>query len=413
MNPIESLRMSLRAIRGHRLRSLLTTLGVAIGVAAVITFVTLGASLQADVLGQVTGQQTPSMTVTAGPTDAGPGSPGPQQAVFTEHDVAEIRNVTGVRDVIPIGSVPISGIRTRGQTLGYNRLTATTPKFFDYRQDAEFVAGEPFELGAREVVINEPALALFDENVSLGQRIGVVRPDGTLVNATLVGVVESNGGPFGDSSFPEVYVPTDPFYTNQLESPNQGVEQRVYPTLMVVATDFPTVEAVEGRVVRYLKEESDARELKSESFSFTVRTPQDLIDQIQDLLNTFTAFVTGIAVISLVVGSIGIANIMLVSVTERTREIGIMKAIGAQNRDILQLFLVEAVVLGVVGAVVGTLLGILGGWAATRYVELPMTFPVEWAGIAVVVGLLVGVVAGLYPAWDAARTDPIDALRYE
>jgi len=96
------------------------------------------------------------------------------------------------------------------------------------------------------VVINEPALALFDENVSLGQRIGVVRPDGTLVNATLVGVVESNGGPFGDSSFPEVYVPTDPFYTNQLESPNQGVEQRVYPTLMVVATDFPTVEAVEG-----------------------------------------------------------------------------------------------------------------------------------------------------------------------
>ena len=95
------------------------------------------------------------------------------------------------------------------------------------------------------------------------------------------------------------------------------------------------------------------------------------------------------------------------------REIGIMKAIGAQNRDILQLFLVEAVVLGVAGAVVGTLLGVLGGYVATRYVELPMTFPVEWAGVAVVVGLLVGAVAGLYPAWDAARTDPIDALRYE
>jgi len=100
-------------------------------------------------------------------------------------------------------------------------------------------------------------------------------------------------------------------------------------------------------------------------------------------------------------------------VTERTQEIGIMKAVGAQNRDVLQLFLLEAVLLGVFGAVAGVPVGILGAYAAAEYVGLSLVFPLEWFGIAVAVGLLVGVVAGLYPAWNAARTDPIDALRYE
>ncbi|MFC7115131.1 ABC transporter permease [Natronoarchaeum sp. GCM10025703] len=144
-----------------------------------------------------------------------------------------------------------------------------------------------------------------------------------------------------------------------------------------------------------------------------MQTNEQFVEQIQNVLNTFTGFITGIAVISLVVGAIGIANIMLVSVTERTREIGIMKAVGFQNRDILQLFLVEAVILGLIGSVVGILVGILGGYAVTRVLDLPFTFPLEWAVIAVVVGIVVGVVAGLYPAWDGARTDPIEALRYE
>jgi putative ABC transport system permease protein len=324
-----------------------------------------------------------------------------------------VRNVSGVRAVVPTGEVPISGLVVAGRTIGYNQLTATTPAFFDVRPDAEFIAGRAFESGAAEVVINEAALALFEENVSIGERVVVVRPDGTRVNATLVGVAETGGGFFDGSSFPEVYVPTDPFYQNRLESPAEGDEQRVYPSLTVVATEFRVVEDVEQRLLTYLQTDSDARYLVPDSYGFAVQTPQDLVDQIQNLLSTFTTFVTGIAVISLVVGSIGIANIMLVSVTERTREIGIMKATGAQNRDILQLFLVEAVVLGVVGAVVGTVLGVVGGYVATWYVELPLTFPAEWAGIAVVVGVLVGVLAGLYPAWDAARTDPIDALRYE
>jgi putative ABC transport system permease protein len=102
-----------------------------------------------------------------------------------------------------------------------------------------------------------------------------------------------------------------------------------------------------------------------------------------------------------------------VSVTERTREIGIMKAVGAQDRDVLQLFLTEAVVLGGVGSVLGVAVGLVGGFVATAALDLPLLYSPGWAAVAVVVGVVVGVLAGLYPAWNAARVDPIEALRYE
>jgi putative ABC transport system permease protein len=413
VNSIESLRMSVRAIRGHRLRSVLTTLGVAIGVAAVITFVALGASLQADVIGNVAGDRAPSMQLAAVPETQQGGPPGPEQAVFTDHDLGEFRNLTDVQAVVPSGTVTVSGLAVGGQTLGYNRLTATTPGYFEYGRAGEFAAGGPFALGQRELVLNEAAAGLFAANVSVGDTVAVVRQNGSRVNATVAGITTADAGVFGNQPLPQVYVPAAPFYETRIDAPSRSAPQRVYPSVTVVATDFESVETVQERVRGYLDADSDARSLKPGNYEFRVQTIEDLVDQIRSLLDTFTAFVTGVAVISLLVGSIGIANIMLVSVTERTREIGIMKAVGAQNTDVLQLFLVEAVVLGVVGAIAGIVLGAIGAVAATAYVGLPLAFPVEWAIIAVAVGIVVGALAGLYPAWSAARTDPIDALRYE
>lgn len=419
MDAWESVQMAWRAIRGHRLRSTLTTLGVIIGVGAVITFVTLGASLQGAIIGEVAGQQSPAMTLSATPEgDEGRSWDDGGQAVFTEHDIEQLQNLKDVAHVVPESDVPISGVSSRNQTIALDSVTATTPGYFEQSGNGNFSAGGPFSSGAREVVLNAPAATTFETNVSVGDTVTLVRQNGEAVNATVVGILEPSGSSGGEmfgggQSQPAIYGPADPFYETQLTSPATGEQQRVYPQVTVVASNFEQVEAVKERVTTYLQEDSDAAELKSDSYSITVQTNQGMIDQIQSTIETFTGFITGIAVLSLVVGAIGIANIMLVSVTERTREIGIMKAVGAHKRDILQLFLVEAVILGVIGSIAGTLVGVVAGYAATQFIGLPLTFPLEWIGIAIAVGIGVGVISGLYPAWDGARTDPIDALRYE
>ncbi|WP_433632376.1 ABC transporter permease [Halomicrococcus sp. NG-SE-24] len=411
MDPAETLRMSLRAIGSHRIRSSLSAFGIVIGIAAVVTLATLGTSLQADIVSQVAGDSAPNMYAWAGQSNGQPGASA--QPVFTSHDVTAIRSLDGVADVVPRGFVATASVTYRGNTVSQSNVVATTPAKFDGQ---EFAAGGPFEQGSRQVVLNPLAARMFDRTASVGDRVTVRLSDGRRVEATVAGVLNSSQGTDqfeGQSSVPRVYVPTDPFYGQTVESPSQGVDQRVYPLLTVVAEDHEDVPAAKRQVRRYLRRNSDAATLRPDAYSFHVRTDEDLVEQVREILNTLTTFVTSIAVVSLVVASLGIANVMLVSVTERTREIGIMKAVGAQNSDVLQLFLLEAVLLGVFGSLFGVALGALGGYLATEYVGLPLVFAVEWVPIAVVVGIGVGVVTGLYPAWSAARVDPIDALRYE
>ncbi|SIR53658.1 putative ABC transport system permease protein [Haladaptatus litoreus] len=411
MDAREVFRMSWRSIRGHKLRSSLTTLGVIIGVAAVIALATLGASVQASIIGDVGGEEAQQIYVWAAP-EGQQGAPGAgAQPVFSERDIDRIEEIEGVESVIPRGSVPTSGLRYGNDTVARSDVVAITPAYFD---GAEFESGGAFSNGENEVVLNTAAATQFDQNVTVGDSISILRANGTGVNATVVGVLNGSAsrGPFeGFASQPRVYTPTDPFYETSVEI--DGENRRVYPLLTVVATGPDAVEPARDEMLRYLEDDSDAASLMPTDYGFSARTNEELLQQVQDLLNTLTGFVTGIAVISLVVGSIGIANIMLVSVTERTKEIGIMKAVGAQRRDVIQLFLVEAVMLGLLGALLGTPVGVGAAYIVAGYIDVSLTFPLEWFAIAIAVGVLVGVVAGLYPAWSAARTDPIDALRYE
>lgn len=421
MDLVETFRISWLNIRSHKLRSVLTTLGVVIGVAAVITFVTLGAGLQADIVQTIAGDNADILYVSAeSGSDSGLPSVGGGETVFTTHDVERIRDLDGVAGVAPQGGIVTSSVTHENSSVSRQWVSVTTPNYFGMK-GLRFVEGRPYQTGQKEVVLNEQAARMFQENVSVGDRITFVRAaNNEPLNATVVGIVreQSNEGGASESflgreSQPAIYAPPDPYYANTRVSPTQDIRQRVYNQIVVKAESPGQVEAVQGRIHEYLGDQSDARVLKPADARFEVTTYDQLVNQIRDVSSTFTAYITGIAVISLIVGAIGIANIMLVSVTERTREIGIMKALGAQKRDILQLFLLEAVLLGLIGAVTGAVAGALGGYVGTRLINLPLAFRPEWFVLSSVVGIAVGIFAGLYPAWSAASTDPIDALRYE
>ncbi len=405
----ETLRLSARAIRAHKLRSALTVLGILIGIAAVVTFVTFGASLQADVVGQIS--ETSANNVYLVASEDGDGFGGAGQPVFTEADLATLREVERVQRVVPRGVLAVTAISHRGDTVARTQATATTPAAFT---STSFVAGESFEPGRDEAVLNRRAARMFEENATVGDTVTLTLGGGRTRNLTVVGVIEGSAGQVPFDAFgsqPRVFVPTDPLYDTVVESPTTGGNQRVYPQVTVVA-DPAATGAVRERVERTLPG-TDAAELAPEGYQLVAQTSGDLADQVEQIVSRLTRFVTGIAVIALVVGAVGIANIMLVSVTERTREIGIMKAVGARNREVMGLFLTEAVLLGLVGAALGVPVGVLAGWAATAYAEIPLTLAPGWFAVAVVVGIVVGAVAGLYPAWRAASVDPIEALRYE
>jgi putative ABC transport system permease protein len=410
MDPRESLTIAARSIRSHKLRSALTVIGVVIGIASVVTFATFGASVEAEIVGGIADSGANNVYVLGQPADE-EGFDQALQPVFTERDIGVIASLNGVETVIPRGTIPANSVTHNGDTVSIQAATATTP---DAVTNETLVEGREFRTGSDEVVLNQAAARSFEENVSAGDQITIQRTDETLT-LTVVGVVNGTAGELPVGNFgpqPQFYLPADPHYDAVVESPSAGVTQRAYPQLTVITDPAETIVVTET-LEQYLQEDSDARQLAPDGVELVARTSGDFAEQISDVIEQITRFVTGIAVIALVVGAIGIANIMLVSVTERTREIGIMKAVGARNRDIMELFLLEATLLGAGGAFLGLPLGLVGGWAATRYAEVGFAFAPVWSSLAVLVGVLVGVLAGLYPAWRAARVDPIDALRYE
>lgn len=405
MKLLESFRISWRSITGHKLRSSLTTLGIVIGVGAVILFMVLGGAFEQNIIGDIDDEDDPGMRVHT-QQSAGFGVQFVDDPIYTESDVEALESIDGVDFVAPEANIPAVQLVHDGerQTGGFITQAVSADQF----EDEDMVAGEPFSAGD-EVVLTESSAELIEGGLGVGEEFSLTYEGGETETFTVAGITDQERGATGQ---PTVHVSLDAHYDTTIQTPD-GDTERAFSALVIAAENPGVVDDVKGEAVTYFEEESDAGQLKGEEQEIAVQTVDDAIDQVTDIVDQLTVFIGGIAGISLVVGSIGIANIMIVSVTERTREIGVMKAVGARKRDVIQLFLVEAIILGAIGALLGVLVGLGFGYLGVSLVGWPMAVPTDWILIAVFIGITVGVLSGLYPAWRGARVDPIEALRHE
>ncbi len=397
MNFPEAFRIAMRALAANKARSGLTMLGVIIGVAAVILLVAIGTGVQGEITGQIEGLGSNLLFIVPGRYSGGMGgdqAPPARRLTLEDADLIA-RKVEGISAVVPVlqgGATIKAGNRSMrvvvaaGNEQGSEVFASTLAGGRHYRRSEVQVAARVVALGSRV------AETLFQGKDPVGQRVSI---NGQ--RFTVIGHYESLGGGLSGDQDSQVYVPVT-------------TAQRLFGvsfinTIVVKAASAEEVERVKGEIRRVLTPRYGEE--------FTVFTQEQTLGLLSDLLGTLTYMLAGIAGISLLVGGIGIMNIMLVSVTERTREIGIRKAVGARTYDILSQFVIEAVALSVLGGTVGIALGWSGAAAMARFTPVP-TEVTPWAvALAFFFSAGVGVFFGVYPAWKASRLDPIVALRYE
>ncbi|WP_432498026.1 ABC transporter permease [Kineococcus auxinigenes] len=396
MKGLEAFRVALDALRGNRLRSLLTTLGIVIGIAAVIVVVSIGAGARERIESQVEGLGSNLILVVPGQFDTGNLSSGAAAASTLQRSDAELlAEVTG--DPGTVTARLSSGAQVRAgsveQFVTVQGTDENLPEVFTRPvADGQYFTGTDVEARRRVAVLgSRTAEAFFPGADPVGRQITI---SGTRFR--VVGVLAEQGESFGVSQDNEIHVPIT-------------VAQRLFGLQRV---DAFAVKAPGAEAVPQLSRELQAaleEEYPDQAFSAVTQT--QILGVIGDILSLLTAVLAAIAAISLLVGGVGVSNIMLVSVRERTREIGLRKALGARQRDVLVQFLVEAVLLTSVGGVIGIVLGLGGSLLVDRLTPLPAS--VEWWSpvVAFVVSAAVGVFFGVFPARRAGRLDPVVALR--
>ncbi|MDA8436602.1 MAG: ABC transporter permease [Actinomycetales bacterium] len=405
MSYVEALRLALRRLRTNPLRTALTTLGVVIGVASLVALIGVGEGTQTAITNQIAGLGTNLLSVNAGGSVVGGirGAAG-SASTLTVDDATAIAALPGVTAVAPEMSVA-NAVVVDGRTNTTTSMTGTTPAEATVRnyqvQTGTFISDLAVEKGLRVAVLGPTTVASLNRTPEaiVGQTVTI-----NGIPFTVVGVTQPKGGAGFTNPDDAVFAPI-----SAVQSRFTGAS--TLRTIGVSLTDPAQLAYVESEIQSLLRYRHQLASSASDDFTMVSQ------DQLLSVASTTTAtirnFLIGIAAIALVVGGIGIANTMLVSVRERVREIGTRKAIGARRRDIGRQFLVEAVIVTLGGAVVGVLLGIVVTGAVGSAVNVPASPTL--AGIALAFGsaLLVGVVAGYWPARQASRLDPVEALRYE
>ena len=399
-----SLLLALRSIRRNLLRSFLTVLGIVIGVSAVITMVTLGQGATQAVRDQIASLGSNLLQVRPGQR-LGPGFGGLGAPSFVEGDVEAIASqIAGVRVVAPevrAGATAIAGARNWTTS-----IVGTTSEYLDTR-NWSLAAGRGFEAGEERA---GAAVCLIGDTVKRELFGATAMPLGELLrlkqfSCEVIGILAAKGQAAMGLDQDDVVV-----------LPLRTVQRRVtgstrVNTLLVSMRDDSEPARVQAALRQLLRER---RKLAAdEEDNFNILDTRQIADTLSGTTQIMTMLLGAVAAVSLLVGGIGIMNIMLVSVTERTREIGVRLAIGALEGEVLLQFLIEAVVLAALGGVVGVLLALVASVVLAQAMGLPFLFNAGINALALVFSAAIGVVFGYFPARRAARLDPIEALRHE
>ena len=394
--------LAIRSIRRHVLRSFLTTLGIIIGVGAVVTMVTLGKATTAAVQQSISSLGTNILQVRPG-QGFGRGGGGPRPPDFKPEDVSAIaEQIEGVTAVAPQAQASATAIyeganwstTVTGTTLAYFTVQPWPLASGRLWTQAEQASGK-----AVCIIGNTVRKNLFPSTDAVGQRFRI-----GAISCDVIGVLTTRGqGGFGDQD-------------DVVLMPIKAVQRRFTGNrdirLMLVGVDQAyQTSAVQASLTSLLRERRNITGDKAEDFN--IFDTKQISDTLTSTTTMLTRIVAAVAAISLVVGGIGIMNIMLVSVTERTREIGIRLAIGAVAREVLMQFLVEAVVLSCLGGIIGLLLAQAIIALLVPVMQVPWTFDLQINVIAFAISAVIGVVFGYFPARRAAALNPIDALRHE
>ena len=415
MSWLETIRTGVNGVRSHRLRSALTVLGIFIGIAGVIIAVGLGEGASSQVTSEINSLGSNVLTITPGSSTS---SSGIREALgssstLTMADVAALQSpvdAPDVKEVAPITSQ--TEVLTAGSETATTSVQGTTPTWLSVRgrtlAEGRFIDNQDVnDHTAVGVLGATTASELFTRGDPVGQTVDV---DG--VPVTIVGVLTSTGSSSSSSSST-----SDPDDT--LIIPTSTGAERIFGGTSRNSVSSIALQARSSADLTAAYQEADHLLLQlhgitnSSDADFTITSEQSLIAANTSVDHTLTILLGGIAAISLVVGGIGVMNIMLVSVTERIREIGLRKALGATPRVIRRQFLVEASVLGILGGIVGVVGGILGVIYLPGLIGDPMTTSPTAAVGALAIALAIGVLFGVYPASRAAALAPIDALRNE
>ncbi len=409
MNPLQTFRIAIIALSRNKTRSFLTALGIIIGVAAVIAMMAIGEGAKKLIEEQFAAMGTNLLIVLPGSTAAGGVRTGSGSSSSITWD-----DLKAIQTQIPSVSAAAPSLRSTAQLISEDQnwgtsVTGTSPEYFKIRnwpmEKGVSITQSDLDTGNKVVVLGKTVVEkLYGANADpVGQTLRIKNIPFQIVGVAVAKGQSAQGQDYDDA----VWIPASTFQTKI----QGGLHAYLAGQIMIAATSSDAVARCQQEVTDLLRDRHQIRPGAEDDFS--IRNLAEIASAQEEGTRTMTTLLAAVAAVSLLVGGIGVMNIMLVSVTERTREIGIRIAVGAKPSNILAQFLVEALTLSSAGGILGVAIGILGAERLAAQFHWPVLLRADIIIISVVFSMFVGIVFGLYPAQKASRLDPIDALRTE